>query len=420
MDNVIAATPTARGAGAEARAPRGFVLRLGLANFGLYAALMTPVIVTLALRVAEVAPQAKESTLGLVLGVGAILALLANPLSGRLSDRTRSRFGRRRPWLAGGTVAGILGLAVIAFVPTVPALVAGWAIVQTGFNAVYAALMATIPDQVPESGRGTASGAIGTSVTASVLAGSGIAALSSDARVMFLLPAVLTVVLVGWFTLKLRDRRLETAPEPFSAKQFFGSLVFNPATAPDFGWAWLTKFLVMFGSVAPMTYLAYYVPFRMGLTPAETAGIVAGMIAGGYAVQSLMALLGGWASDRFGRRKPFVIGSGVIVALGLGVLAAAPNLLWIGVAQLVLGIGGGLFYAVDMAMITQVLPDPGNPAKDLGVVNIANALPQSLMPMIAPFVLAVGGGRNYPLLFGIAAAAALAGAVLVGRIKGIR
>lgn len=420
MDDVIAATPTAGATEAAPRAPRGFVPRLGLANFGLYAALMTPVIVTLALRVAEVAPQSKESTLGLVLGVGAILALIANPLAGRLSDRTRSRFGRRRPWLVGGTVVGIIGLAVIAFVPSVPALVIGWAVVQTGFNAVYAALMATIPDQVPENARGTASGAIGTSVTAAVLAGSGIAALSSDARVMFLLPAVLTVGLVGWFTVRLRDHRPETAPEPFSIKEFFGSLAFNPVSAPDFGWAWLTKFLVMFGSVAPMTYLAYYVPFRMGLDPAATAGIVAGMIAAGYAVQSSTALLGGWVSDRFGRRKPFVIGSGVIVALGLAALAAAPDLLWIAVAQLVLSIGGGLFYAVDMAMITQVLPDQRNPAKDLGVVNIANALPQSLMPIIAPFVLATGDGRNYPLLFGIAAAAALAGAVLVGRIKGIR
>ncbi|KAA5831157.1 hypothetical protein F1721_20590 [Saccharopolyspora hirsuta] len=95
-------------------APRGFVLRLGLANLGLYSALLTPVVVTMALRVAEVAPQHKESTLGLVLGVGAVLAMIANPLFGRLSDRTRSRFGRRRPWLVGtAAVAALLGALLV-------------------------------------------------------------------------------------------------------------------------------------------------------------------------------------------------------------------------------------------------------------------------------------------------------------------
>ncbi|MBZ4016347.1 MFS transporter [Streptomyces purpurogeneiscleroticus] len=402
------------------RAPRGFVLRLGLANFGLYSALLTPVIVTMALRVADVAPRNKESVLGLVLGVGAVMAVIANPLFGRLSDRTRSRFGRRRPWLVGGLLGGLLGLTVIAFVPAVPALVIGWALVQTSFNAVYAALMATIPDQVPAAARGSASGAIGTGLTAAVLAGSGIAALSSDARVMFLLPAVLTVVLVGWFVYKLDDRAPADAPEPFSVKEFLGSFVFDPRRSPDFGWAWLTKFLVMFGSVAPMTYLAYYLPFRMGVSATATASTVAVLVAAGYAVQSVTAAAGGRLSDHFGRRKPFVICSGLVVAAGLALLAVAPDLTWIIVAQCVMSVGGGLFYAVDMALITHVLPDPDNAAKDLGVVNIANALPQSLMPMIAPFLLAIGGGGNYPLLFGVAAAAALVGSVLVSRIKGAR
>ncbi|MER5391974.1 MFS transporter [Saccharopolyspora sp. NPDC002686] len=405
---------------ADRSAPRGFVLRLGLANLGLYSALLTPVVVTMALRVAEVAPQHKESTLGLVLGIGAVLAMVANPLFGRLSDRTRSRFGRRRPWLVGGVVGGALGLCMIAFLPSVPALVIGWAITQCSFNAAFSALMASIPDQVPESGLGRASGAIGTSLTGAVLVGSGIAAFTSDLRVMLLLPAVLAVGLVCWFAATLPDRTPAGAPQPFSVREFLGSFVFDPRRAPDFGWAWFTKFLVMFGSVAPMTYLAYYVPFRMGLDAAATAGLVAALVAGGYGLQAATAALGGWLSDRTGRRKPFVMVSGLIVAIGIGLLAAAPGLSAIVVAQLVISVGGGLFYAVDTALITHVLPDESSRAKDLGIVNIANALPQSLMPMIAPFVLAVGGGQNYPLLFGIAAAATLLGALLVTRIKGTR
>ncbi|WP_461111100.1 MFS transporter [Streptomyces calidiresistens] len=437
--------------------PPGFVPRLGLANLGLYAALLTPVVVTMALRVDQVAPDNREATLGVVLSAGALVALIVNPLAGRLSDRTRSRFGRRVPWLVGGVAVGVLGLLIIAAVPAVPALVLGWCLVQGGFNAVYAALMATIPDRVAPDDRGKASGAIGTTITVAVLIGSGIAAVITDVRVMLLLPTVLTVLLVGWFVLFLRrvgetpgtpgtgpadsgegaERPLlgkDTAPlpaaplvpdpaataPPFSFREFLGSFVFNPVRHPDFGWAWLTKFLVMFGAVAPLSYLAFYVAFRMDLTVAEVAGTVAGLVAINYAVQSVTAALGGWLSDRLGRRKPLVIASGLIVAAGLGILAVAPSPAWILVAQLVAGLGGGLFYAVDMALITEVLPDPDNAAKDLGVINIANALPQSLMPMIAPFVLAVGGGENYSLLFGIAAGSAVLGSVLVTRIRGAR
>ncbi|GAB3973854.1 MFS transporter [Streptomyces sparsus] len=406
--------------GPPSAAPRGYVLRLGSATFGLYTALMTPVVITMAIRVAEVAPEDKEAVLGLVLGVGAVFALIANPLAGRLSDRTRSRYGRRRPWLLGGAAGGVLGLAVIALVPSVVALVLGWALVQTAFNAVYAALMATIPDQVPPADRGKASGAVGTSVTAAVLAGAAVAALVPDVRAKLLLPAVLTVALVGWFAATLRDTRPQGPPQPFSAREFWSSFAFDPVRHPDFGWAWLTKFLVVFGGVAPMTYLVYYVPFRLGLSTAEAAGTVAALIALNFSLQSLTAVAGGWISDRHGRRKPFVIASGLVVAVGLAILAAAPDLTWLVVALVVMGIGGGLFYAVDLALITEVLPDQDNPAKDLGVVNIANALPQSLMPMIAPVVLAVGSGANYPLLFALAAASAALGSLLVTRIRGAR
>ncbi|MDK1473952.1 MFS transporter [Streptomyces sp. 549] len=401
-------------------APPGYVPLLGAATLGLYTALMTPVVLTLALRVAEVAPDNKEAVLGLVLGVGAVFALVANPAAGRLSDRTRSRYGRRRPWLVGGVAGGVLGLAVIALVPSVPALVLGWSLVQTSFNAVYAALLATIPDQVPPDGRGRASGAVGAGVTAAVLVGAGIVALVPDLRAQLLLPVVLTVVLVGWFARSLRDQRPADAPQPFSVREFLTSFVFDPRRHPDFGWAWLTKFLVVFGAVAPMTYLVYYVPFLLDSTPARTAGTVAGLVALNFALQALTAFAGGWISDRTGRRKPFVIASGLVVATGLAMLAAAPDLTWLAVALAVTGIGGGLFYAVDLALITEVLPDPDNPAKDLGVVNIANALPQSLMPMIAPAVLLTGGGDNYTLLFALAAASAALGSLLVTRIRSAR
>ena len=139
---------------AEAGAPRGFIVHATAAYLGLYTALLASALVTVPLRVGEVDPHGKESSLGLVAGVGALVAVVANPLFGRLSDRTTSRLGRRRPWLVGGVLGGTTGLTIIAVIPSIPAIVLGWSLAQLAFNATLAALAATIPDQVPVRQRG--------------------------------------------------------------------------------------------------------------------------------------------------------------------------------------------------------------------------------------------------------------------------
>jgi len=96
---------------APPRASRRFIALYGLATFGFWMAVMTPVIVTMALKVNQLAPDSKESTLAWVLGIGAFVAMIANPVAGLFSDRTRSRFGMRRPWLVGGALLGLAGSA---------------------------------------------------------------------------------------------------------------------------------------------------------------------------------------------------------------------------------------------------------------------------------------------------------------------
>jgi MFS family permease len=114
------------------------------------------------------------------------------------------------------------------------------------------------------------------------------------------------------------------------------------------------------------------------------------------------------------------MGGSLVVTAGLLVLASANGFTTVLIAQIILGLGGGMFYAVDLALVTDVLPDPDTAAKDLGVMNIANALPQTLAPALAPFLLAVGGGDNYSLFFRFAAVVALIGALSVTRIRNIR
>ncbi|MET0854392.1 MAG: MFS transporter, partial [Microterricola sp.] len=119
----------------------------------------------------------------------------------------------------------------------------------------------------------------------------------------------------------------------------------------------------------------------------------------------------------------FVAVAGGIMAIGLVVLAFAPSIEMVILAQTIIGFGAGSFMSVDTALATQVLPNQNDTAKDLGVLNMANALPQSIAPAIAPAIIAFGattalGGYTTFYLFG--AVVALAGAILVYRIKGVK
>ena len=408
------------------KAPRGYLPGLAAVNFGVYLALLTPVLVSMAFKIQHITATPAEATtqLGLVMGVGAFFALIANPLVGRLSDRTTSRWGMRRPWILGGSLVALGGFALIGVATSVWVVLIAWCLVQTAMNAVLAAANATLPDQVPVNGRGKVSGVVGLTTPLGILGGSFLVNFLTDDFARFVVPGAIAAVLAVLFVLVLKDRRLEHKPaQKFTVGQFFGSFVFNPAKHPDFGWTWLTKFLVMFGYAGIATFLPFYLTEKFGLDE-QTA--ISTILIANLASMGAMAIsgpIGGILSDKIGKRRPFVAIAGVIMVAGLVILAFAPSVAVVIVAQAVIGLGAGSFMSVDTALATQVLPNPKDTAKDLGVLNMANALPQSLAPVIAPAIIAFGattslGGYSTFYLFG--ALVALAGAVLVYRIKGVK
>ncbi len=400
--------------------PRGFTFRIALAYLGLYTALLASALVTVPLRIAEVDPAGKERSLGLIVALGALVAVVANPLSGRLSDRTRSRFGRRRPWLVGGVLGGSAGLMLIALVPAVPAIAVGWCLAQLSFNATLSALSATVPDQVPADRRGTVSGAVGFSQLIAVPLGAASAALFGDAVVRFLVPALAATALVVLFAVTLPDRPVVARLPRLTPRIFLGAFWTSPRRHPDFGWMWLTRFVLFLALFTPVSYLAFYLGDRIGIAPAALAGVLALLTLVEYGISSLTSSLCGRLSDRVGRRKPFVVAAAVVMAAGMVLLATADSLTGVIVAQAVQGLATGLYFSVDMALCTSVLPDRDNTAKDLGVINIANVLPQSIGPAFAPLLLAIGGGRNYTVLYTFTAFCALGGILVVARVRGAR
>ena len=406
--------------------PKSFMPTLALANLGIFLALLPPVMASMAFKISHIVADPKDApgALGLVLGVGALFALIANPLFGRLSDRTMSKFGKRRPWILGGVVVGLASLAVIGAATSIWVIMAAWCVAQTAFNAVLAATNATVPDQVPAERRGAISGIVGMATPVGILGGVALVNVFAGDVERFVIPGLIGAALVVLFVLTLKDRRLETPPtEPFGLKQFFGSFVFNPAKHPDFGWTWLTKFLVMFGYAGVGTYMPYYLANNFHLGEQEITGTLLMTNLASVGAMMISGPIGGIISDKVGKRRPFVALAGVILVIGLVMTAFAPSVPMVILAQAILGFGGGAFFSVDLALATQVLPDPDDTAKDLGVLNIANALPQSLAPAMGPAILAIGaatGIGQYQFWYLFGAAVSLAGAVLVYRIKSVK
>ncbi|MFI5690075.1 MFS transporter [Streptomyces sp. NPDC051636] len=402
------------------RVSRAFVVRLGLAYLGLYSAVLSVALVTLALRIEHVDPEHKESSLAVAAALGALVALFANPLAGRLSDRTTAAWGRRRPWLVVGVLGGGAGLAVVALVPSVAAITAGWCLAQASFNASIAALAATVPEQVPLHQRGMVSGVMGFSQRLAVPLGMGAAALFSAGPAGFLLPAAVAVGCIVLFALPLRDTRAPERQRPFSLREFAGSFWTDPRSHPDFGWVWLTRFLTYFASVAPVPYLAYYLTDHIDLSGGTVATTVALLTTLNYTLSAVTAALGGWLSDRVRRRKIFVTTAAVLLAAGLALLAVADTLPAVYLAQTLLGVGSGCYFAVDMALATEVLPSSEDVGKDLGVINSADVLPQSIGPALAPLLLAVGRGHNYTALYLFTMVVGLLALLTVTRIRKVR
>lgn len=415
-ERVVAGEPATALAEPTERVRRGWVGGIALATVGLWAAFFGPIQVLLAQQAASLAPGNKEAVFGVVTGLGAAISVVANPLFGALSDRTTSRFGRRRPWIAGGALAGAASLVLLAIAPNVWVMALGWCLAQGALNAMFAALNAAVPDQVPHPQRGSVGGWLGVGQTLGALAGVGLAAITGGIAAGFLACAVFVVILAVPFVLRLRDAVLPTVVRPaLRWREFLRGFWISPRAHPDFGWAWATRFLVNLCVSIGTLYLLFFLDDAVGYGDPE-GGVFVLLLLYSATLLATTVVAGIW-SDRIGRRRVFVTVSGVVIAVAALILAVWPTWPAAIVATVVLGAGSGVFTSVDFALLTEVLPAAADRAKDLGVINIAASLPQVLAPAIAaPIVAGLGG---YPVLYAVAGLCGLAGAVLVRRIRGV-
>ncbi|MEW2154528.1 MFS transporter [Streptomyces sp. NPDC007189] len=398
---------------------RGWTAALSLANGAIWVGWFGPLQILLASQARDFAPgsgMSKETMLAWVTGAGAVVSLLANPVFGALSDRTTARPGRRTPWIVAGAGGGASALLLLARAGGVWSMAVGWCLVQLTLNAAFAAVTAAVPDRVPRLQRGAVGGWLGAAQILGVVGGTGLATVAGGTGAGYALCAVCALAGVLPYVLRYDDLRLlpEDRP-PWSWRSFLAGFWLSPRRHPDLGWAWLTRFLINLSNSLVLLYLLYYLRDRLHRPDPEQGVLVLTAVNGLTLMATVVA--GGVWSDRVGRRKPFVVWSGVLMAVATAALAGWQT--WPGaiVAAAVLGVGFGVFTSVDFALMTDVLPKALDRGKDLGVINVANALPQVAAPALAAPVVTYLGG--YRVLYLVSAVIGLAGAVLVGRIRGV-
>src|SRR5664280_3310399 len=400
----------------------GFISLYTLAFMSTSLLFIAPLLVTLALKVNSlVGIKQAPGSLSLVAGIGALLSILANPFFGKMSDRTSSQLGMRRPWMVIGLVVGSLGVLIVALAPNIPVVLLGWCIAQVFFNALLAAMVAVLPDQVPAAQRGMVSGVLGVCVPIASVSGTFLVKLfTGNQLAMFLAPCAIGGFFILLFAATLKDRRLSKADKPaWSLREFASTFYVNPRKNPDFAWVFAGRFMFLLAYAFLVTYQAYYLLDKIRSAKAD----VPQQIFLGTLAQSLVlvaaSLIGGKLSDRTGRRKIFLVIASSVYGLAMFVIALASSFNGFLVGIAISGLGFGIYAAVDFALIVDVLPDKDNAAKDLGVFNIAAALPSSIAPAIAPAILAIGNG-SYSVLYAVAGICAIIGAFAVLPVKRVR
>ena len=422
---------------AEPRLSRPFVAALMVANFGTNVALIAPIQNVLP-RMVEAATGAggKALALGLVTGIGAFAALIANPVAGHYSDRWVGTDNRAATILV-GLVTGGVAHVILGYQHSVLSIAIWWTICQATINIAYGPMSAIVVDHVDRRSWGLIWGLISVAQAVGLIVG-----LAVVVYVFPSVPAGMTAISVGYVVCLVplllvlyRLPRVSYAPSGTAGPASDGTSAAAaagqgaaPATAiaaarrqgvrallsleQGFGLVWTGKFLVTLAETIALLYLYYYLQDVVRYRNPGQGQLILVLIAT-LAVIVATVVVGRVADLSGGYRRYAVLSSVVLAATGF-VLAGFAQWAVVIACAFALGVGYGAFQSVSQALSMVVLPSPANAGRDLGIINIASAVPQVIGAPIAGLVVAGAGG--YRGLFVFAGLMALAAAAVFTRV----
>lgn len=410
-----ATEPGLRDAFPAPAASRSFLFGYVVAQTGAFLSFLPLLQILLPLKAEAVAGGDRVQLLGAISAAGALAGGGANLLAGHFSDRSRSRFGRRRPWLVAGAGLTALSYGLIWAAHSPLALTAAVAAFQIAFNILFAPLVALTPDRVPVANRGWAAGllALGHPLGL-IIGGLVIGSLIRAEGLRFLAMALMVSVAIIPFALRLRDPQVPGAGAAGEGR--------GPPSPHrrNFWLGWVARALVVAALSVAQTYLLFYLQAggRAGAPARPEQGVAdLGVVFG--TLNILAALAAGRLSDRLRRRRAFVIGAALALSAGLCGVALAPGWPALVAAYALFGLGAGAHTAVDFALMTELLPSRDRPARDLAILNLSNIAPQVAAPLLAGLLIDLPGA-DLRWIFAAGALSAGLAAGAIGLMRGVR
>jgi len=363
-------------------------------------------------------PEALKNTyLGVLTFAGLLLAALVQPIAGGLSDSTRSRWGRRRPWMVGGALCALVFLGGIALATEFSALLLAYLLLQLASNSAHGPAHGLIPDLVASDRRGLASGIknlfdMGGLVVVSLLAGQLMGSGNSTVAILAIGVIVLTSTVVT--TVATPERPTIRARQPGAERGLRSLLHVNLRNHPDYVRLLVSRFLILLGIYAVQAFAQYYIGDWLHVQDAaQTTGNLMAVI--GLAL-TVLVFPAGLLSDLVGRKLLNLL-SGALAAAGVLLLIFVRDLTSLYLVGAVIGLASGIFLSVNWALATDLVPK-AEAGKYLGISNLATAGAGAASRLGGPLIdhtnaLFPGSYLGYPALFVLAAASTLIGTLLL-------
>ena len=362
-----------------------------------------------------------EALVGIVNAFTAVASLVSNLMFGNFSDRSRSRFGRRTPWILFGALLGGVTLFLTGTTTNAVLLTIYYCACMFGLNCMIAPLVAILSDRVPSGIRGTMSAFYGAGSTVGAPIGTMLGALFMTnlllgfgvAGVLMSLGGVVAVLVMP------KDGPADFLPKvQGSFKDVLMS--FRPpkfSTAHDFYKAFAGRFCMLISYQMIAVYQLYIIQNYIGQSDAESA-ITISVVSTIMMVMSLVgSFISGPVSDIIGRRKLPVIVASVLFAVGIAMPWIFPSSMGMYLFAGIAGLGYAVYSAVDQALLVDVLPSKEEAGKDLGILNLATTLGQMCGPILMSAIVV---NLGYHFAFPVSIALAIIGCVFIQIIKGVK
>lgn len=362
-----------------------------------------------------------DALIGIVNAFTAVASLIANLMFGNFSDRSRSRFGRRTPWILFGAVLGGVTLFLTGTTHNAVLLTIFYCACMFGLNCMIAPMVAILSDRVPSGIRGTMSAFYGAGATIGSPIGTMLGALFIKNLIQGFAVAGVLMFLGGVVSMLIMPKEESADFLPKDEGSLKDVLVsFRPPAfqgAHDFYKAFVGRFCMLVSYQMIAVYQLYIIQNYIGQSVDESA-VTVSVVSMIMMVMSLVgSFISGPVSDIIGRRKVPVVVASVLFAIGIAMPWVFPSSMGMYLFAGIAGLGYAVYSAVDQALLVDVLPNKEEAGKDLGILNMATTLGQMCGPIVMS-ALVVNLGYNFA--FPTSIALAIIGCFFIMAIKKVK